>query len=96
MPDTAVNSWEARADQYSFYGFTDLPTIHQRGPVVLTHGQGPYVDRRARTALPRRELGPLEHGRGLRSPRHGRRRQGAIRPLSRATTPFSGGWPTPP
>jgi len=43
MPDTAVNSWEARADQYSFYGFTDLPTIHQRGPVILTHGQGPYV-----------------------------------------------------
>lgn len=42
MPDT-VNSWEARADQYSFYGFTDLPTIHQRGPVILTHGQGPYV-----------------------------------------------------
>jgi 4-aminobutyrate---pyruvate transaminase len=43
MPDTAVNSWEARADQYSLYGFTDLPTIHQRGPVILTHGQGPYV-----------------------------------------------------
>ncbi|MBK5934484.1 adenosylmethionine-8-amino-7-oxononanoate aminotransferase [Rhodovulum imhoffii] len=36
-------SWEARAEAASFYGFTDLPSVHQRGTVVLTHGQGPYV-----------------------------------------------------
>ena len=43
MPDDSPNSWEARADAHSFYGFTDLPTIHDRGAVVLTHGKGPYV-----------------------------------------------------
>ncbi len=37
------NSWEARADAHSFYGFTDLPTINDRGTIVLTHGKGPYV-----------------------------------------------------
>jgi len=37
------NSWEARADAHSLYGFTDLPTIHERGAVILTHGKGPYV-----------------------------------------------------
>ena len=43
MPDDIANSWEARADAYSFYGFTDLPTVQDRGTVVLTHGEGPYV-----------------------------------------------------
>ena len=43
MPEDTVNSWEARADAHSFYGFTDLPTVHDRGTVVLTHGKGPYV-----------------------------------------------------
>ncbi|MAQ46935.1 MAG: aspartate aminotransferase family protein [Confluentimicrobium sp.] len=44
MPDTSTpQSWEARAEAASFYGFTDLPTIHERGTVVLTHGEGPYV-----------------------------------------------------
>ena len=43
MHDDSPNSWEARADAHSFYGFTDLPTIHDRGAVVLTHGKGPYV-----------------------------------------------------
>ncbi|MCL4105279.1 UNVERIFIED_CONTAM: hypothetical protein GTU68_055410 [Idotea baltica] len=43
MRDDAPNSWEARADAHSFYGFTDLPTIKDRGAVVLTHGIGPYV-----------------------------------------------------
>ncbi len=37
------NSWEARADAHSFYGFTDLPTVAERGSIVLTHGKGPYV-----------------------------------------------------
>lgn len=36
-------SWEARAEQYSLYGFTDMPTIHRRGTVVVTHGEGPYI-----------------------------------------------------
>ncbi|RAP42955.1 aspartate aminotransferase family protein [Rhodovulum viride] len=43
MPDTAPNSWEARAESSSFYGFTDLPSVKARGTVVLTHGEGPYV-----------------------------------------------------
>ena len=43
MTDNAPNSWEARAAQYSLYGFTDLPSVAERGTVVLTHGQGPYV-----------------------------------------------------
>jgi len=43
MRDTAPNSWESRADRYSLYGFTDLPSVHERGAVVLTHGEGPYV-----------------------------------------------------
>ena len=42
MTDTS-NSWESRADAHSFYGFTDLPTIAERGATVLTHGKGPYV-----------------------------------------------------
>ncbi|MCC5975703.1 MAG: aminotransferase class III-fold pyridoxal phosphate-dependent enzyme [Rubellimicrobium sp.] len=43
MPEDKANSWESRADAHSLYGFTDLPTIHQRGAVVLTHGKGPYI-----------------------------------------------------
>lgn len=43
MRDDAPNSWESRADAFSLYGFTDLPSIHERGAVVLTHGEGPYV-----------------------------------------------------
>ena len=41
--DHMPNSWEARAEDASFFGFTDLPTMHARGTVVLTHGEGPYV-----------------------------------------------------
>ncbi|PYE82551.1 aminotransferase [Pseudoroseicyclus aestuarii] len=43
MAETTPNSWDARAAASSFYGFTDLPTIEERGTVVLTHGTGPYV-----------------------------------------------------
>ncbi|MGC9448539.1 aminotransferase [Cereibacter johrii] len=43
MRDDAPNSWESRADASSFYGFTDLPSVHRRGTVVLTHGKGPYI-----------------------------------------------------
>ncbi len=43
MNDQSPNSWESRADAHSFYGFTDLPTIEDRGAVILTHGKGPYV-----------------------------------------------------
>lgn len=43
MRDETPNSWEARADKHSMYGFTDLPTIHDRGATILTHGKGPYV-----------------------------------------------------
>ena len=43
MRDANPNSREARAHAHSFYGFTDLPTIDDRGATVLTHGKGPYV-----------------------------------------------------
>ena len=43
MTTLAPNSWEGRAAEHSFFGFTDLPTIAERGTVVLTHGKGPYV-----------------------------------------------------
>ncbi len=43
MRDETPNSWEARAQAHSFYGFTDLPSVAERGTVVLTHGKGPYV-----------------------------------------------------
>lgn len=36
-------SWEARAEEFSLYGFTDMPSVHQRGTVVVTHGEGPYI-----------------------------------------------------
>lgn len=40
---SAPQSWEARAEEFSLYGFTDMPSVHERGTVVLTHGDGPYV-----------------------------------------------------
>lgn len=43
MQQFPANSWEARADRSVFYGFTDLPSLHERGPVVLTHGRGIHV-----------------------------------------------------
>ena len=43
MPDDSPNSWDARANASSFYGFTDLPTVHDRGLTVVTHGKGPYI-----------------------------------------------------
>jgi adenosylmethionine-8-amino-7-oxononanoate aminotransferase len=43
MRDFPPNSWEARADRSVMYGFTDLPSLHERGPIVLTGGSGIYV-----------------------------------------------------
>ncbi|MDO5630413.1 MAG: aminotransferase [Paracoccus sp. (in: a-proteobacteria)] len=43
MNEVKPQSWEARAEEYSMYGFTDLPSVHQRGTVVVTHGEGPYI-----------------------------------------------------
>lgn len=43
MTTPTPGSWEARAEEFSLYGFTDLPSVHDRGTVVLTHGEGPYV-----------------------------------------------------
>jgi 4-aminobutyrate--pyruvate transaminase len=43
MPDTVPQSWESRAEAATFYGFTDLPSVRERGTVVLTHGEGPYI-----------------------------------------------------
>ncbi len=43
MRDETDTGWAARAARASFYGFTDLPTLADRGTTVLTHGEGPYV-----------------------------------------------------
>lgn len=43
MTTNTPDSWEARAEEYSLYGFTDLPSIRNRGTVVVTHGEGPYI-----------------------------------------------------
>ncbi len=43
MTTPTPGTWEARAEEFSLYGFTDLPSVHRRGTVVLTHGEGPYV-----------------------------------------------------
>ncbi|KGJ03624.1 Adenosylmethionine-8-amino-7-oxononanoate aminotransferase [Paracoccus halophilus] len=40
---TKPQSWDARAKEYSLYGFTDMPSVHDRGTVVVTHGEGPYI-----------------------------------------------------
>lgn len=43
MTTHAPNSWETRAEAVSLFGFTDLPSVRDRGTVVVTHGEGPYV-----------------------------------------------------
>lgn len=43
MPDDAPNTWQARADATTFYGFTDLPSLSARGPVILDRGEGAHV-----------------------------------------------------
>jgi adenosylmethionine-8-amino-7-oxononanoate aminotransferase len=48
MPDTLrapgpQAGWDARAKGASFFGFTDLPTIRDRGTVVLERGEGAWV-----------------------------------------------------
>ncbi|MEO1611653.1 MAG: aminotransferase [Pseudomonadota bacterium] len=39
----APNSWEGRAMASVMAGFTDFPTLRERGPIVLTHGKGARV-----------------------------------------------------
>ena len=39
----APNSGEARAAAHAFYGVTDLPSVHDRSTLVVTHGEGLYV-----------------------------------------------------
>lgn len=41
--DQSPNSWEARAADTALFGFTDLPSVKERGTVVVTHGEGPYI-----------------------------------------------------
>ena len=36
MTNDSPNSWDARAAAHSFYGFTDLPTVAERGTIVVT------------------------------------------------------------
>jgi adenosylmethionine-8-amino-7-oxononanoate aminotransferase len=44
MPDTAQpRPWGDRAKAANFFGFTDLPTIRERGTIVLNHGDGCWV-----------------------------------------------------
>lgn len=42
-PSSSPPPWDDRAKAAAFFGFTDMPTIEDRGTVVLTHGEGPYV-----------------------------------------------------
>lgn len=39
----APNSWEARDLRAALHGFSDLGTLADHGPVVLSHGEGIYV-----------------------------------------------------
>lgn len=43
MDMRTVNSWEERDKASVFHGFTDLGTLNENGPVVVTHGEGIYV-----------------------------------------------------
>lgn len=38
------NSWEQRDLEHLFHGFSDLETLKNHGPVVLSHGQGIFVN----------------------------------------------------
>jgi len=40
MTNLNIASWEARDVKNVFHGFTDMGTIHDKGPIVLTHGEG--------------------------------------------------------
>ncbi|MEM7525723.1 MAG: aminotransferase [Pseudomonadota bacterium] len=40
---SSLNSWEGRAMEYVMAGFTDLPNMKERGPIILTHGEGARV-----------------------------------------------------
>lgn len=42
VPEVSLNGWDARAAAHSVYGFTDLPTVHDRSTIVVTHGKGPH------------------------------------------------------
>jgi 4-aminobutyrate---pyruvate transaminase len=37
------NSWEQREVQSFFHTFTDLPSLHEHGPMVIERGEGIYV-----------------------------------------------------
>ncbi len=43
MDRNDTNAWEQRDLRNVFHGFTDLGTLNERGPVVLTHGEGIHV-----------------------------------------------------
>lgn len=38
-----VDSLEVRDLKCTLHGFSDLNTLHSKGPVVISHGEGPYV-----------------------------------------------------
>lgn len=40
MNNSTAASWEERDVQNVFHGFTDMGTLNQQGPIVLTHGEG--------------------------------------------------------
>ena len=43
MTSVSGNSWEQRDRDSVFHGFSDMQTLADNGPVVLTHGEGVYV-----------------------------------------------------
>jgi len=43
MSNKKGKSWQDRSVQNVLHGFTDLDTLNNKGPVVVTHGEGIYV-----------------------------------------------------
>lgn len=43
MMSNHSNSWEARDLRSVLHGFSDLTSLHDHGPVVISHGEGIYV-----------------------------------------------------
>lgn len=86
---TCVTTAGSKADEFSLYGFTDLPSVHERGTVVVTHGK--YIYDTPRTAVSTPIQRAVEHGRGLRPPRADQGRAGPVRALSELSAPSSAG-----
>ena len=55
-------SWEARDLQSVLHGFSHLGTLRESGPVVMSRGQGIYVEDSHGKRYLEGKLGTLEYG----------------------------------